>query len=75
MIPPSLTMGRSTAPQSRCFPVIVQLRQEFSSVGSANLESIELYVMVHFERFVEGNRSFWEPYLSSVSYLESSMPM
>ena len=35
------------------------------------METVLLYVFLHFERFVEGPNSFWWPYLSS---LPSSFP-
>lgn len=65
-IPTFLTLGKSTAPKSRCHAILKLLRTLFEGHVGSRMETIELYVLVHFERFLEGSLSFWWPFLSSL---------
>ena len=75
VIPSSLTMGSSTSTQSRALPILLTLRRAFKGIAGPKLESIELYAFVHFEKFVEGNGSFWAPYLASIPDSFPQLPL
>ena len=73
-IPAFLTLGKSTAPKSRCHAILKVLRALFEEHAGSRMEAIALYVLVHFERFLEGSNSFWWPFLSSLPDVFPELP-
>jgi hypothetical protein len=74
VIPSSLTMGRSAASLSMCALVITTLRLRLGR-GKADTELFELYVLVHCERYLAGNTSYWYPYLNSIPRSFPELPL
>ena len=65
-VPSDLVISPSTAAHSKSTPVLLYIRSVFKAIAGSKLPAIELYVLLHFERFIAGNSSHWHPYLASL---------
>jgi hypothetical protein len=75
-IPGKLVLSPSVGNRSRCLSVMKMIRMQYHRmVPPYYLRAMEMYVLVQFERFVEGARSFWAPYLSSFPTTLTDLPI